>query len=235
MVTSLTFDIKILQDASPNWEPLIESESAESPLSNKSRSYAEVAAGGIVQQQRSSSSQSSKNSRVSFDLRTSSSDSSPRRSPPQISMATSIRSAMKSTTSEQANRQATIAIDLKDLEKEPGEQGSEVQDIRSRIERALRSIEGLRLQDFRARHTNQEVHFVRFRVPKEAESLIRQSAANWMHTHLRGAKLIGPRWYAIKVDWIDKALASDATTGQISDKTKEAFGTENEVEVMQMK
>ena len=89
MVTSLTFDIKILQNASPNWGPLIESESAESPLSNKSRSYAEVAAGGIVQQQRSSSSQSSKNSRVSFDLRTSSSDSSPRRSPPQISMATS--------------------------------------------------------------------------------------------------------------------------------------------------
>lgn len=238
LVTSLTFDIKNLQNASPNWGPLVESDSIKSPRSNKNRSYAEVAAEGAPPQQTSSSSSSSKGSRVSFDLRASTSDSSPRRSPPQTSMGTSIRSAMKSTTSEQANRQTTMAVDLKDLEKDSGEQGTEVRDIRTRVERALRSIEGLgglKLQDFRVRHTNQEVHFARFRVPKEAESLIRRTATEWIHTYLRGAKLIGPRWYAIKVDWIDKVIASDATTGQISDKTKETFGTENGVEVMQMK
>ena len=238
MVTSLTFDIKSLQNASPNWGPLIESDSAESPVLNQGKSYAEVASAGMSLQQISTSSQSSKSSRVSFNPRTSSSDSSPRRSPPQISMATSIRSAMKSTTSEQNKKETTLAIDLKDLEKGLGEQGTRVQDVRTRIERALRSIEGLenlRLQDFRVRHTNREVHFARFRVPMEAESRIRQTAAAWLHTYLSGAKLIGPRWYAIKVDWIDKALASDATTGQISDSTKETFGKENGVEVMQMK
>ena len=88
---------------------------------------------------------------------------------------------MKSTTSEQTKKETTLAIDLKDLERELGEQGNEVQEVRTRIERALRSIDGLgnlRLQDFRVRHTNQEVHFARFRVPKEAESLIRQTAAD---------------------------------------------------------
>ena len=176
MVTSLTFDIKSLQNASPNWGPLIESDSAESPVLNQGKSYAEVASAGMSLQQISTSSQSSKSSRVSFNPRTSSSDSSPRRSPPQISMATSIRSAMKSTTSEQNKKETTLAIDLKDLEKGLGEQGTRVQDVRTRIERALRSIEGLenlRLQDFRVRHTNQEVNFARFRVPKDAEILIR--------------------------------------------------------------
>ena len=238
VVTSLTLDIKSLQHATPNWGPLLESESAISSLSNRNKSYAEAAAEGASLQRSSTSSQSPKGSRVSFDLRKSSSDSSPRRSPPQTSMDTSIRSAMKSTTSEHAKRQTTMAIDLKDLERELGGQENDVQEIRIRIERAIRSIEGLgeiRLQDFRVRHTNQEVHFARFRIPKETESHIRQTAANWIHTHLRGAKLIGPRWYAIKVDWIDKALASDARTGQISDQTRETFGKENGVEVMQMK
>ena len=82
MVISLTFNIKSLQNASPNWGPVVDSESVESPLSNPSRSYAEVVATGISRQEISSSSRRLKGSRVSFNPNTSSSDSSPRRSPP---------------------------------------------------------------------------------------------------------------------------------------------------------
>jgi hypothetical protein len=47
--------------------------------------------------------------------------------------------------------------------------------------------------------------------------------------------LIGPKWYAVKADFIDRVFAKDLATGQISEEARRNFEEENGVKVNQMK
>lgn len=238
MVKTMTLDIRSLQEGSPYWGMSLESGNQSSYLSTDNRSYAAVAATGVsLQRPRSNS----RGSRVSFDLSSSQGSPPQQRSPvtsPQMSMNTSLRSAIRSTVSDQGKQGVMLVMDMKELDKDILEQEDEPGKMRARLLRALRTIQGLEkldIQDFKLWHTNNEVRVIRFRVSREEEGPVRQSAADWIHTHFKGARLIGPKWYAIKVDWIDKTLASDAETGRISEAAGQRFGQENGVEVRQMR
>ena len=50
-----------------------------------------------------------------------------------------------------------------------------------------------------------------------------------------GARLVGPKWYPVKVDFIEVALAMDAESGKVSKSAMERFGSENGVEVCTMR
>ncbi|TKA43720.1 hypothetical protein B0A49_13222 [Cryomyces minteri] len=83
-------------------------------------------------------------------------------------------------------------------------------------------------------HSDHWVKVARFLVPKE-ESLIRQNAGEWMPAHLRGARLIGPKWYSLKVDWVEKSVAAEAGTSRMSADAGRLFGHENGVDVQQIR
>ena len=52
--------------------------------------------------------------------------------------------------------------------------------------------------------------------------------------YLRGAKLVGPRWYPIKIDFVPTFAADEHDRKRISKEAVEAFARENEVEVKRM-
>ncbi|KAJ9624505.1 hypothetical protein H2203_005240 [Taxawa tesnikishii (nom. ined.)] len=155
-----------------------------------------------------------------------------------MSLNTSLKSAMKSVTSEHSAQGVTLVLDMKDLDSEIAEQDNDARKMKARLARALNSIQELKtpdVQDFRLWHTNKEVRVIRFRVSKEAEGPFRQNAAAWIHTHFKGARLIGAKWYAVKADWVDKDSVSDPVTGMITEEACREFGEDNDVEVKQMK
>ncbi|PVH92754.1 hypothetical protein DM02DRAFT_508362, partial [Periconia macrospinosa] len=56
-----------------------------------------------------------------------------------------------------------------------------------------------------------------------------------LEPQLPGARLIGPKWHAVKADWIEVPLAMEPDTGKVSRSAMERFGTENGVEVCTMR
>jgi hypothetical protein len=241
MVTTLALDLKVLQQGVPNWGSLESLERSSSQPRQSGSSYAEVAQRGVSLGLETATPRrvpSGSGSRVSFSEGIQTSDTSPRRSPPEsTALRTSIRSAMKSTASEKAGKTVQLAIDLKDAFTSTQEVDGLAQ-IRQAITTAIQSIEGLEkteLRGFRVRHTNKDVNFAHFTVPKDAEEKIRQEARRWIQEFIPGAKLIGPKWYAVKADFIDKIYARDPETGQISEEARKNFEEENGVKVNQMK
>jgi hypothetical protein len=241
MVTTLALDLKVLQQGVPNWGSLESLERSSSQPRQSGGSYAEVAQRGVSLGLETASPRRGSigsGSRVSFSDDIQTSDTSPRRSPPEsTALRTSIRSAMKSTTSERAGKTAQLAIDLKDAFNSTQETNGLVQ-IKQTITKAIQSIEGLEkieLRGFRVRHTNKDVNFAHFTVQKETEEKIRQEARRWTQEFIPGAKLIGPKWYTVKADFIDRVFARDSATGQISEEARRNFEEENGVKVNQMK
>ncbi|KAF2186089.1 hypothetical protein K469DRAFT_574672 [Zopfia rhizophila CBS 207.26] len=72
-------------------------------------------------------------------------------------------------------------------------------------------------------------------VDKDREAAFRQTTAEWLEPTIPGARLVGPKWYPVKVDWAEVALAMDANSGKVSKSAMERFGTENGVEVCMMR
>ncbi|TKA45383.1 hypothetical protein B0A49_13258, partial [Cryomyces minteri] len=138
---------------------------------------------------------------------------------------------------EQGLQGTMMTLDLKSLDTEVMVECNTTVKMRDRLEKALRSsrgLEQLEVRDFKMWHTSETVKVARFLVPKE-ESLIRQNAGEWMPAHLRGARLIGPKWYSLKVDWVEKSVAAEAGTSRMSADAGRLFGHENGVDVQQIR
>lgn len=70
---------------------------------------------------------------------------------------------------------------------------------------------------------------------KEAETIARKYANEWIHKFLRGAKLIEPKWYPIKIDFVPIFDSAEQESGRISREAIDAFSEENDVEAKQMR
>ena len=70
---------------------------------------------------------------------------------------------------------------------------------------------------------------------KDKEAAFRQMTAQWLEPHIPGARLVGPKWYAVKADWVEVPLAMDIDSGKVSKSAMECFGVENGVEVCTMR
>jgi hypothetical protein len=229
-VTALALDLKSLQESVPNWGSL----QSSLMTGTTADSYAGVAARGVPlsEPERVTTPFRTPASHVSFGP-SERSDGSPIRSPP-TSVGQSIRSAMKKTAHTQ---EADIIIDLSKLDMEEHQGHDQVGRTKSRIIAAIRSIEGLEtveLKRFMIRHTNNDVHIAYFRIGKEDEKVARRHASEWIDEFLKGAKLVEPRWYPIKIDFIPTFAADEHDKRRISKEAIDAFSRENDVEVKRM-
>jgi hypothetical protein len=106
------------------------------------------------------------------------------------------------------------------------------------IQQGMSSVErlaGATIKDFRVWRAKDNTSMIKFSVEKEKEAAFRQTTAEWLEPQIPGARLVGPKWHAVKVDWIEVPLAMDAESGKVSRSAMERFGTENEVEVCTMR
>jgi hypothetical protein len=161
------------------------------------------------------------------------SEGSPIRSPP-VSVGQLIRSAMKKTAHTQ---ESDMIIDSSKLDMEGHQGHDQVGRTKNRIVAAIRSNEGLEaveLKRFMIRHTNKDVHLAYFRIGKEAEEIARRHASEWIDMFLKGAKLVEPRWYPIKIDFIPTFAADEHDRRKISKEAMDAFSRENNVDVKRM-
>jgi hypothetical protein len=234
-VTALVVDLKSLQASVPNWGSLESALQSSSQRTGTTDSYASVASRGVAlpEVEQVQTPRRSPGSRVSFDL-SEQSDRSPIRSPP-LSLGTTIRSAMRATAHA---RETDMIIDLKNLDMEGSNRVNQHARTKARIVAAIRSNDGLdgaELKTFKIRHTNEDVHLAYFKLEREAEKIARAQSREWIDMFLKGARLIEPTWYPIKVDFIDKLSAMDSETGGISEAAREAFSKETEVEVKYMR
>ena len=235
-VTALVLDLKSLQESVPNWGSLISS----SQQTGTGDSYASVAAQGVSLNagltqipEMAQTPRRSSGSRVSFNL--SERDSPSPTGSPVTSVGQSIRSAMKKTTH---TKEANMVIDLKNLDME-GYTGPEaLSRTRNRIMAGIRSNEGLdtaEIGHFMIRHTNKDVHLAFFKLDREAEKTARLHASEWINMFLKGARLLEPTWYPIKVDFVPRAEATNEETGGVTDYAMQSFSNENGVEARQIR
>ncbi|TKA49944.1 hypothetical protein B0A49_12332 [Cryomyces minteri] len=193
-----------------------------------SRSFASVPSSGVPL--------SRTTSRVSFDV--SPPRDSPLHTPSRSSTTTPQRSALRDPSKDPIGNGSRVTMDLKLLNEEDTAELDTPPKIRDRLEKGLQSIGGvqdIKLKDFNMWHTNDSVKIIRFVVSKEEEKLIRQYSHEWVPAYLRGARLIGPQWFAIKVDCVDRAFATDASTNKMREDAGQIFGEENGVKVHSMR
>ena len=68
---------------------------------------------------------------------------------------------------------------------------------------------GATAKDFRVWWANDSTSVIKFSVDKDKEAAFRQTTAVWLEPQIPGARLVGPKWHAVKVDWIEAPLAMD--------------------------
>ena len=108
----------------------------------------------------------------------------------------------------------------------------------NRIKAAIQSMKGLEKMEstrFSIRHTNQDVHLAYLRMSREVETIARTHANEWIHRFLEGAKLIDPKWYPIKIDFVSILDTAEQDSRRISKEAIDAFSEEDEVEAKQMR
>jgi hypothetical protein len=139
-----------------------------------------------------------------------------------------MRSILK-TASEQGMDGSAIVVEL---------QGSELGDTeqaRGKFTEVLRAVDGLEeltFLDFKmfVRPSSKAVRMV---VTKQEELIVRRTSEQWAPS-IQGARVVAPKWFAVKVDWIEKSLTTNGDSLDISESARQRFGTENGVEVKRM-
>lgn len=77
-------------------------------------------------------------------------------------------------------------------------------------------LTGATIKDFRVWRVNDNTSIIKFSVEKDKEAAFRQTTAQWLEPHIPRAMLIRPKWYAVKVDWVEVVLAMDIDSGKVS-------------------
>jgi hypothetical protein len=134
------------------------------------------------------------------------------------------------------NRQ--LVIDVSRVGEGAAEKVADTEVAKRTIQQGMSSVErlaGAMVKDFRVWRANDSTSVIKFSVEKDKEAAFRQTTAEWLEPHIPGARLVGPKWHAVKADWIEVALAMDVESGKVSRSAMERFGTENGVEVCTMR
>lgn len=64
----------------------------------------------------------------------------------------------------------------------------------------VESLVGTMVKGFRVWRADSGTSVIKFLINKDKEAAIRQTAADWLKPALPGARLVGPKWYLVKVD-----------------------------------
>ncbi|KAH0282789.1 hypothetical protein KCU62_g9475, partial [Aureobasidium sp. EXF-3399] len=103
---------------------------------------------------------------------------------------------------------------------------------------AIRSNKGLKnveIRRFMIRHTNKDVHLAYLNIDKEAEKIAGKNASDWIEVFLKGANLIEPTCYPVKIDFVSRIDATDQNTKGVNECAKQTFEAENHIEIKHMK
>lgn len=79
-------------------------------------------------------------------------------------------------------------------------------------------------KDFRVWRANDSTSVIKFLVDKDREAAFRQTTSQLLDPRIPRARLIGPKWYAVKADWVEVPLDMDRDSGKVSKSTMERFG-----------
>ena len=131
-----------------------------------------------------------------------------------------------------------LVIDVSRVGQGTAEKVATTEAAKQAIQQGMDGVErlaGTAVKGFRVWRANEGASVIKFSVDKDKEAVVRQTAADWLEPALPGARLVGPKWYPVKADWVEVALAMDAESGKVSRSAMERFGTENGVEVCTMR
>jgi hypothetical protein len=225
---------KEMQAMKEQFEATVQKMTAELvALTSRPPSWASVAARNLQTSSRVSFDLSERSSGASYSPSESSTPSTSRDSP-----TTSLRSAFKGSSGRPNNAKARLTIDLRKLNDEDAEQLDTTAKMRQRLEEAFESVRELnevKITDFKMWNTNSMVKVIRFEVAREQEKKVREQSETWMRSHLNGARLAEAPRHRIKIHWVDRAYATDATTGHMRGDAAEIFGRENDIKVHSMR
>jgi hypothetical protein len=131
-----------------------------------------------------------------------------------------------------------LVIDVSRVGNSTAEKVATTETAKQAIQQGMDGVErlvGMTVKGFRVWRANEGANVIKFSVDKDKEAAFRQTTSEWLEPQLPGARLIGPKWHAVKADWIEVPLAMDADSGKVSQSAMERFGTENGVEVCTMR
>jgi hypothetical protein len=131
-----------------------------------------------------------------------------------------------------------LVIDVSRVGEGTAEKVSTTETAKQAIQQGMNGVErlaGTSIKGFRVWRANEGASVIKFFVDKDKEGAVRQTTAEWLDPQIPGARLVGPKWYPVKADFIEVALAMDVESGKVSRSAMERFGTENGVEVCTMR
>lgn len=131
-----------------------------------------------------------------------------------------------------------LVIDVSRVGQEAADKVANTEAAKQTIQQGMNGVErlvGATVKDFRVWRANDSTSVIKFLVDKDREAAFRQTTAEWLEPHIPGARVVGPKWYPVKADWMEVTLVMDAETGKVSKSAMERFRTENGVEVCMMR
>ncbi|KAF9728557.1 zinc knuckle [Paraphaeosphaeria minitans] len=156
---------------------------------------------------------------------------------PQAGAGTTVPRTMSTGMADKDNMRQLV-IDVSRVGDGTAEKVATTETAKQVIQQGMDGVErpvGTTVKKFRVCRANEGTSVIKFSVDKDKEAAIRQTTAEWLELALPGARLVGPKWYPVKADWIEVALAMDAESGKVSGSAMERFGTENGLEVCTMR
>ena len=73
----------------------------------------------------------------------------------------------------------------------------------------VETLAGATAKGFRVWPSNEITSVIEFHVDKDQKVAFRETVADWLEPHIPGARPVGPKWYAVKPDWIKVPPAMD--------------------------
>lgn len=130
-----------------------------------------------------------------------------------------------------------LVIDISRVGEAAAEKVADTEAAKQAIQQGMNGEErlaGATVKDFQVWRANDSASVINS-VDKDKEAAFRQTTAEWLEPQIPGARLVGPKWYLVKADFIKVTLAMDAESGKVSKSAMERFGTENGVDVCTMR
>jgi hypothetical protein len=131
-----------------------------------------------------------------------------------------------------------LVIDVSRVGEGTAERVLTTETAKQAIQQGMNGVErlaGTTIKGFRVWRANEGASVIKFSVDKDKEGAVRQTTAEWLDPQIPGARLVGPKWYPVKADFIEVTLAMDVESGKVSKSAMERFGMENGVEVCTMR
>ncbi|KAF1962985.1 hypothetical protein CC80DRAFT_588464 [Byssothecium circinans] len=131
-----------------------------------------------------------------------------------------------------------LVIDASKVREGVAERVATTEAAKQAIQQGINGVErlaGAAVKDLHVRRGHENASVIKFSVDKDKEAVFQQTTDEWLEPQIPRARLVCPKWYLLKADFIEVALAMDAESGKVSKSAMERFGTENRVEVCTMR